>query len=150
MLVALGARGPDGGAAGGVEQAELDADGVGDFAHDAAEGVDFADQMAFGDAADGGIAGHLRDQVDIERVEGGLQAHAGGGHGGFASGVAGADDHHVELFGERHCETASDSRYSFYQEAEKALENVCAVTDHRRSSGLETYQGGTCPRLLYS
>ena len=46
LLVALGARTPDGGAARGVEQAELDADGVGDLAHDAAEGIDFAHQMA--------------------------------------------------------------------------------------------------------
>jgi hypothetical protein len=36
LLVALGARAPDGGAARGVEEAELDADGIGDFAHDAA------------------------------------------------------------------------------------------------------------------
>ena len=92
LLVALGAGRPDGGAAGGVEQAELDADGVGDFAHDAAEGVDFADEMALGDAADGGIAGHLRDEVEVEREEGGAQAHARGGDGGFAAGVSGADD----------------------------------------------------------
>ena len=98
MLVALGAGRPDGGAARSVEQAKLDADGVGDLSHDAAEGVDFADEMSFGDAADGGIAGHLRDQIDIERVERGLQAHARGGHGGFASGVAGADHDYVEMF----------------------------------------------------
>ena len=62
-LVALGAGRPDGGASGGVEEAELDAAAVGDFSHDAAEGVDFADEMAFGDAADGGVAGHLGDKV---------------------------------------------------------------------------------------
>ena len=56
----------------------------------------------FGDAADGRIARHLRDQVDIERVQRGLQAHARGGHGGLASGMAGADDDYVELFGELH------------------------------------------------
>ena len=100
MLVALGAGRPDGGSARGVQQAKLNADCVGDFAHDAAEGIDFADQMSFGDSADGGVAGHLRDQVDVQRVEGGLQAHAGCGHGGFASGVAGADHDYVEMFGE--------------------------------------------------
>ena len=88
----MGAGAPDGGAAGGVEEAELDAAGVGDFAHDAAEGVDFADEMAFGYAADGGVAGHLRDEVEVEGEEGGAQAHARGGGGGFAAGVAGADD----------------------------------------------------------
>ena len=49
-----------------------------------------------------GIARHLRDQVDVQRVERGLQAHACGGHGGLASGMAGADHDYVELFGERH------------------------------------------------
>jgi hypothetical protein len=76
----------------------LDSYGVGDFAHDAAERVDFPDEMAFGDAADGGVAGHLRDEIDVQSEEGGLQAHAGGGHGGFASGVSGADYYYVEMF----------------------------------------------------
>ena len=102
LLVALGAGRPDRGAAGGVEEAELDADGVGDFAHDAAEGVDFAHQVAFGDSADGGVAGHLRDEVEVEREECGAQAHARGGRGGFAAGMTRADDDYVELFGERH------------------------------------------------
>src|ERR1700722_20247000 len=66
LLVALGAGRPDGGAAGGVEQTELDAGRVGDLAHDAAEGVDLADQVALGDAADGGVAAHLGDQVEVE------------------------------------------------------------------------------------
>src|SRR5208282_1865642 len=79
-----------------------DAYGVCDLAHDAAQGVDFADEVAFGDSADGGVAGHLRDQVDVEREEGGLEAHAGGGHGSFASGVAGADYYYVEMFVEWH------------------------------------------------
>src|SRR4029077_16169190 len=102
LLVALGARRPDGGTAGGVQQAELNADGVGDFAHNAAEGVDFADQVALGDATDGRIAGHLCDEVDVQGVESSPQAHAGGGHGGLASGVSSTDDDDVELFGELH------------------------------------------------
>ena len=107
MLVALRARRPDRRAARSIQQAELDADRIGDLAHDAAERVDFAHQVSLGDAADGRIAGHLRDQVDVQRVERGLQAHAGGGHGGLASGMAGADDHYVELFGEWHQGTVS-------------------------------------------
>lgn len=79
---------------------------VGYLAHDATQGVDFADQMAFGDAADGGVAGHLRDEIDVECIESGLEAHAGGGHGRFASGVAGADNYHVEMFVEAHLQCA--------------------------------------------
>src|ERR1700674_4527518 len=58
--------------------------------------------MAFGNASDGGVAGHLRDEVDVQGVEGGLEAHAGAGDGGLASGVSGADDYYVEIFGEGH------------------------------------------------
>ena len=58
--------------------------------------------MALGDAADGGIAGHLRDQVEVQGEERGAQAHAGRGDGGFAAGVSGADDGYVEVFCEAH------------------------------------------------
>ena len=36
-----------------LRQAELDAAGVSDLAHNPTEGVDFADEVALGDAADG-------------------------------------------------------------------------------------------------
>ena len=108
--------GPDGRAAGGVEEAELDADGVGDAAHDAAEGVDFADEMAFGYSADGGVAGHLGDELALEGEDGGAEAHAGGGGCGFAAGVAGAYYYYVEIGGGWHwfyfigCEGREPSR----------------------------------------
>jgi hypothetical protein len=35
-------------------------------AHDAAEGVNFADQVALGDAANGWVARHLRNQIDVQ------------------------------------------------------------------------------------
>jgi hypothetical protein len=98
-----GAGAPDGGAARGVEEAELDAAGVGDFAHDAAQRIDFADEVAFGYAADSGVAGHLGDEVEVEGEEGGAEAHARGGGGGFAACVAGADDEDVEGLGEARC-----------------------------------------------
>jgi hypothetical protein len=58
--------------------------------------------MAFGDAADGRVAGHLRDEVEVEREQRGAQAHAGCGHRGLAAGVPGADDDDVVLFGVAH------------------------------------------------
>jgi hypothetical protein len=56
--------------------------------------------MTLRDSADSRIAGHLRDEIDVERVESGLQAHACACHRSFASGVSGADYDDVELFGE--------------------------------------------------
>ncbi len=85
------------GAAAGVEEAELDADGIGRFAHGAAEGVDLADQVTLGDAADGGVAGHLRDEVEVHGHDGGPEPHARAGAGRLAPGVTGADNYHVVL-----------------------------------------------------
>jgi hypothetical protein len=102
LFVALGSGRPYGWAARGIQQTELDANGVGDLAHDAAQGVDFADQVSFGNPSYSRIAGHLRDEIDVERIESRFQAHARGGHGGFAPGMAGADYDYVELFGELH------------------------------------------------
>src|SRR6478609_7418209 len=70
LLVALGARRPHGRTARGIEQAELDPDGVRDFAHDSAQRVHFADQMALGDPAHGRVAGHLaiRSTFSVNRA----------------------------------------------------------------------------------
>jgi len=102
LLIALGAGRPDGRSTRSIEQAKLDANRVRDLAHDAAEGIDFANQMSLGNSAYGGIAGHLRNEVYVQRVEGGLQAHAGRSHGCFASGVTGANHDNVGMFGEGH------------------------------------------------
>lgn len=104
LLVALRARRPDRWSARRVQQAKLNSDGVSHFAHDAAQRIDFADQMSLGYATHRWVARHLRDQVDIQRVERRLEAHACGGHRGLASGMAGADNNYVELFGELHQE----------------------------------------------
>jgi hypothetical protein len=58
-------------ATAGIEEPELDADGVGHFTHGPAQSVDFADQVAFRDAADRGVAGHLSDEVQVHRHDGG-------------------------------------------------------------------------------
>src|SRR5579872_561943 len=100
LLVALSARRPDGWAARGVQQTKLDANCVGNFAHDAAEGIDFTDKMPLGDAADRRVTRHLRDEIDVERVERGFQSHAGRSHGGFAAGMTRADNDYFVVFSE--------------------------------------------------
>jgi hypothetical protein len=102
LLVALGARTPHCRAARGVQQSKLNADSIGNFAHDAAQSVDLADQMSLGHAAHGWIAAHLRNQVEVHGDDGGLEAHARRGHGRFASSVSCADYNHVVLFGKCH------------------------------------------------
>jgi hypothetical protein len=65
LLVALCSRRPHRRPARGVQEAEPNADGIGHLAHDAAQRVHFAHQVSFGNAADRGIARHLRDKIDV-------------------------------------------------------------------------------------
>ena len=101
-LVALRARRPHCRAARCVEQAELDAAGVGDLAHDAAQRIDLAHQVSLGDSADRRVAAHLRDQVEVQRKDGRAQPHARRRHSGFAAGMPCADDDDVVLFRKSH------------------------------------------------
>ena len=101
-LVTLRARRPDCGAAGGIQQTELDAHCVGDLAHDPAKCIHFPHQMALGDASDRGVARHLCNEIQVETEQCCPQAHARCGHGRFASGVAGTHNYNVVLFRKRH------------------------------------------------
>jgi hypothetical protein len=94
-FVALGAGGLDGGALAGVQDAELDAGGVGGEGLDAAEGVDLARQVALGQAADRRVARHQRDVRRVERQQEGIQSHLRGGVRRLATGVSGP--HHDDV-----------------------------------------------------
>ena len=96
-LVGLGARTVHGRALAAVEHAELDAGRVDGPAHGAAQGVDLADDLPLGHAADGRVAAHLGDRVEVDRQQGGVRAHPRGGQRGLDAGVAGADHDHVEI-----------------------------------------------------
>ncbi len=63
--IALRPGRPDGGALRTIEHAELDRRAIGGPPHDTAEGVDLAYHGALRDPADGGIAGHLTDGVEV-------------------------------------------------------------------------------------
>lgn len=97
LLVALSARSPDRWSAFGVEHAELETGHVGCFAHFAAEGIDFAGEVSFGEATDGGVAGHLPNRVGINGEQEGLATQPGGGQGGLNAGMTGAD--HDDIVG---------------------------------------------------
>ncbi len=90
-LVALGPGRLHGRPLAGVQHADLDEGLVGDLAHLAAEGVDLADEVALGRAADGGVAGHEGDVLQVHAEEEGPAPHAGGRQRCLAAGVAGAD-----------------------------------------------------------
>ena len=56
-------------------------------------------QLAFGWAADGGVAGLPGDAIEIEGEECCVQAKPGGGDGGFTARMTAPNDDHVEDFG---------------------------------------------------
>ena len=64
------------------------------------------DELAFGRAADGRVAGLPGDAIEIEAEQGSVQAQPGGGDRRFTTGMAAADHDHFEGFGggraERH------------------------------------------------
>ena len=63
--------------------------------HLATEGVDFPDKMTFRRAADGRVAGHIGDFVEIERKNTGFCAEARRRKGRLDPGVTRADDGNV-------------------------------------------------------
>src|SRR5260370_11404714 len=142
LLVCLGARRVHRRALRLVEHAELDSAGVDALAHLAAEGIDLADNLSLGDAADGRVAAHLRDGVGAHRQERGAQPHPGGGQRRLDAGMPGADDDHVEIEGERihgPCIIAD-------QRASRVSGGRCAVgSSPRLSGGLARYDYLTSP-----
>ena len=66
--------------------------GVDGFAHQAAERVDLANEMALRGAADGWIARHVRDRVARQRAQADAASQARGRVRGLDAGVPGADD----------------------------------------------------------
>jgi hypothetical protein len=70
---------------------------VDDASHYAAERIDLADDVAFGDAADRRVAGHLADEVEIDRYERRFSTEARRCRSCFAARVARADNYHIEL-----------------------------------------------------
>ena len=97
LAIGLRARAAHGRAFAAVQDAELDAALVGDAAHQAVQSIDFADQMALAEAADGRIAGHGADGRELMGHQGRLRAHAGAGGRGLTAGMAAANHDNVEF-----------------------------------------------------
>ena len=95
--VGLCAGGAHGRSLGRVQDAELDTGQVGGQRHRATHGVDFLDQVALADAADGRVARHLAQGFDVVGKQQSGLPHAGAGECGFGTGMAAADDDDVEF-----------------------------------------------------
>jgi hypothetical protein len=90
--IGLAARRAHSRSLGGIERAPLDAGQVGGVRHGATERVDFLDQVALADAADGRVAAHCAHGFHVMGQQQGARTGAGGCQRGFGAGVAAADD----------------------------------------------------------
>jgi hypothetical protein len=89
-------------AARAIQQPKLNAGAINDTAHDAAQRVNLAHNVAFPDTANCGIAGHLADQIEVQGDERCVRAEPRGSRSGLAAGMASADYNHVKDFIEYH------------------------------------------------
>ena len=99
LLIALGAGGSDAGAFPGIEKAPLDGGGVCVEAHDAPQGVNFADHMPLPEAPNRGVTAHLADRIEVLGQNRNLAAQTSSGERGFQASVACADDQNIVFFG---------------------------------------------------
>ena len=93
--IGLSAEGMDGGAFAPVEHPVLDAGMVSRRAHLAPQRVQLPHKVPLSGAADGGVAGHISNGVQIDGKENGVIAQPGGGKGGFDSRVSRPDHGNV-------------------------------------------------------
>ncbi len=97
LLGALGAGRVHGRSAAEVEGLRLQGGRVRIAAHFAAQGVQFVDEVAFGESADRGIAGHAREGVPARGDEKGGAPHARGDKRRFAPGMSAAHYDYIIL-----------------------------------------------------
>src|SRR6185436_18897427 len=95
--VTLSPRGPDGRTFGSVEHSELNAGSVGSSSHNAAQGIDLTHHGTLGNPANGRIAGHLSDGLEILGEKEGARPAARGQCGGLGSCVAASDHHDIVM-----------------------------------------------------
>ncbi len=129
--VALRSRRPDGGTLRTVEHTELDRRAIGRPTHDAAEGIDLAHHGALRDPADGGIAGHLPNRVEVGGQEEDAGTEAGSHHRSLRSCMAGSHHDHVIVDSHKH------------KLREPAMQRLDAQTRQARRTDAADAQGRT-------
>jgi hypothetical protein len=74
----------------------LNTGAIGRPAHHTAERIDFLDQMSLADTADGRIATHLSQRLDVMRQQQRARTETRGRQRRFGAGMAAADDDHIK------------------------------------------------------
>ena len=100
--VGLGAGGAHRGSFGAVQNAKLNACCICGQGHDAAQRIDLFHQMPFADPADGRVATHLPQGLDVVAEQQGAATHARAGQRRFGARVSAANHNHIKLLGVKH------------------------------------------------
>jgi hypothetical protein len=79
-----------------VENSEVNPSQIRCFAHYPAKSIDFADEMAFPDSADGGVAAQPHERIRVERDQHHVAPHPSRGISSFDAGMPGPDNDHRE------------------------------------------------------
>jgi len=90
--IRLGTGGPNRRPFTGVERPELDTGTVGGMAHGPAKRIDLFHQVALADTANGRVAGHLAQGLDVVRQQERLRPHACRRQCGLSAGMAATND----------------------------------------------------------
>ena len=85
-----------------VEPAELDAGPVCRLGHNAAQGIDFFDDVSFADTPNSGVAGHLSHGFDSVCDQKRFRASTRRGQRRLGPGMAAANHDHIKRFGILH------------------------------------------------
>ena len=98
----------DGRATRAIKQTELDTGAIDHSTHNSAKSINLTYEVSLTDAADGWIAGHLSNQIEIESDNCSLGTDSGSGRSRFTAGVASADYNYIEVFVEDHSSRRCD------------------------------------------
>ena len=94
--ICLGTGGSHGRSLAAVQYPELDTGLVGGFSHGATEGIYLFHQMAFTNASDGRVTGHLTQGFNVVGQQQGLGTHACSRQRGLGTGMATTNDNDIE------------------------------------------------------
>jgi hypothetical protein len=96
---------------GSIQEPELNASSINYAPHDSAKSVDLPYNVSLRYSTDCGIAGHLADQVKIDRNERGLRAETRRGRSRFTARVARTNHNHIKTFVEHKIQPESIRLY---------------------------------------
>ncbi len=129
LAVRLRARTPDGGPLAPIQKTKLNARRIGHPAHHAVQRINFPHQMSLPQPANGRVAGHFANSLQLMGDQQGLRPESRGRRRRFAACVPSSDDDDIKFAHKNSAISGSKYRDSaFLTRAESTRENVSRET----------------------